>query len=320
MSNSIQIDQFPYRHAGEALGFDVEGCDLDTGETCERHGQRHVSLPEESEWDTGELSVTVNVDDEALERVFPATERNEGALVVVGYCPTNHYRFASVVAEPQLTAGSETGTVEIEHENLRGRVTLTPYLVRTKARADDDDYAHRLGNKLASGPSWVVDVDEPSSGQSSDLDVRTKSFSDPDFPANEANTWYVDITDSARPKLYVNKDHAYVAPLIDEEATQTFRGRVRSVVIDMIGIPMLVEFVLKAAELAVNSGEIKHEWQEQMLTEVGGEVFGDDPAPEDIEEMLKPGSLSATLNDIENAVQRRRSPHENIKRLLELNT
>jgi hypothetical protein len=320
MSNSIQIDQFPYRHAGEALGFAVETYDLDTGETGGPDGQQYVSLPEESDWETGELSVTVNVEDDILAKVFPPVESNEGALVVVGYCPTNHHRFASVVAKPPLTAGSVTDTVELVHEDLRGRVTLTPYLVRTEGRADGDDYAHRIGNKLASGPTWTVDVDEPSSGHSSDLDVRTKSFSDPDFPANEANTWYVDITDSSSPKLYINKDHAYVAPLIDEDTTQTFRGRVRSVVLDMVGIPMLVEFVVKAAELAVNRGEIRYEWQERMLTDVCGEVFGDDPDPEDIEEMLKPGSLSATLNDIENAVQRRRSPHENIKRLLELNT
>jgi len=320
MSNSIQIDQFPYRHAGETLGFTVETYDLDSGETGEPDGQQHISLPEESDWETGELSVALSVDDDTLEKVFPPAETNEGALVVVGYCPMNHHRFASVVAEPPLTADSVTDKVELTHENLRGRVTLTPYLVRTKGRTDGDDYSHRIGNKLASGPSWVVDIDEPSSGQSSNLDVRTKSFSNPDFPANEANTWYVDITDSANPKLYVNKDHAYVAPLINEAATQTFRGRVRSVVLDMVGIPMLVEFVVKAAELAVNSGGIKHEWQERMLTEVCGEVFGHDPDPKEIEEMLKPGSLSATLNDIENAVQRRRSPHENIKRLLELNT
>lgn len=320
MSNSIQIDQFPYQHAGETLGFAIETYDLDTGEAGEPDGGQHISLPEESGWETGELSVRVAVDDETLEEVFPATEPNAGALVVVGYCPTNHHRFVSVLAKPPLTAGSVSGTVELTHEDLRGRVTLTPYLVRTKKRADGDDYAHRIGNKLASGPVWIVDVDEPSTGQSTDLDIRTKSFSKPDFPANEANTWYVDITNSESPKLYVNKDHAYMAPLIDEDATQTFRGRVRSVVLDTIGIPMLVEFVVKAAELAVNSGEIKYEWQERMLTEVCGDVFGDDPEPDDIEEMLKPGSLSATLNDIESAVQRRRSPHENIKRLLELNT
>lgn len=320
MSNSIQIDQFPYRHAGEALGFAVETYDLDSGESGDPDTQQHVSLPEESDWETGELSVTIHVDDETLETVFPPADPNKGALVVVGYCPTNHHRFVSVIAKPPLTAGPVNGTVEMLRENLRGRVTLTPYLVRTEGRSAGDDYAHRIGNKLASGPTWAIDVDEPSSGQSSDLDIRTKSFSDPEFPANEANTWYVDITDSAHPKLYVNKDHAYVPPLIDEDATQTFRGRVRSVVLDMVGIPMLVEFVVKAAELVANSGEIKYEWQERMLTDVCSEVFGDDPDPSDIEDMLKPGSLSATLNDIESAVQRRRSPHENIKRLLELNT
>ena len=83
MSNSIQIDQFPYQHAGETLGFAIETYDLDTGEGGVTDGEQHISLPEESGWETGELSVRVAVDDETLEEVFPATKPNAGALVVL---------------------------------------------------------------------------------------------------------------------------------------------------------------------------------------------------------------------------------------------
>jgi hypothetical protein len=177
-------------------------------------------------------------------------------------------------------------------------------------------YAEQVGKKLAHGPRGFVDVDEPLGGTSSNLPTIPKSFDDPAIPADDGNMWYLDLTEEASPKLYINSDHGYLESFFEDKG-QHGRGRVRQLVIDLFGTQIVTQFVLEAAELYVVHGEAKYPWQEQMLSEVCGSLFAS-KSPDDVDDMLEPGELSETLNQITTIVQRRRAPHESLERVLDL--
>ncbi|MFC7233389.1 hypothetical protein ACFQMM_22260 [Saliphagus sp. GCM10025308] len=240
----------------------------------------------------------------------------------MGYCPTNHHRFESVIENAPLSPGEYTDSVELKYDDLRGRLELTPLLVRTKPLRSQPTghsgppFAERAGRKLAHGPIGTVDVDPPTSGRSNELPTIPTSFTDAPFPANDGNMWYLDLSDEAKPKLYINSDHGFVPPLFEDKG-QHARGRVRQLVVDLLGTQIMTQFVLEAAELYVVHSEMKYPWQRRMLTEVCDELF-EEKSPDEVEEMLETGTLSETVNQIATTVQRRRTPHEDLERVLEL--
>lgn len=320
---SKRIDTYPYKYGGESLGFEYTEYQLDSQQPRSLNDTLELDLSEEDSWTTGQLTVSLSVSKDTLDRVFPRTPPSNGALVVTGYCPTNHYRFESVIEDAPLSPGEYTGTISLPRENLRGRVKLTPLMIRTKRLGSQPSghsgprFAERAGQKLAHGQIGTVDIDEPVGSRSTDLPTIPKSFSDPAFPADSGNMWYLDFRDESTPKLYINSDHGFVVPLFQDRG-QHGRGRVRRLVVDLLGTKMMTQFVVKAAELYVVHDEMKYPWQRRMLTEVCDDLFGD-TSPDEVEEMLEPGDLSDTINQISTTIQRRRAPHDGLERVLDLN-
>lgn len=319
---STRLDAYPHRYARELLDFEYVSYTLDGGTSQTLDDTLTLDLTEEDEgsWDIAELTVRVTVTDKILDRVVPSS--NDVALVIEGYCPANHYRFLSTVENRPLSAGEHEGPVELEYEKLRGQVKLTPFLVRTKPLGGQPSghtgppFAEQVGKKLAHGPRGIVDVDEPLGGKSNNLQTIPKSFDDPTFPADSGNMWYLDLTDEASPKLYINSDHGYLESLFEDKG-QHGRGRVRQLVVDLFGTQIMTQFVLEAAELYVVHGETKYPWQERMLSDVCSSLFAS-KSPDEVEEMLQPGELTETLNQVATTVQRRRAPHESLERVLDL--
>jgi len=319
-----RLDAYPYRYAREPLDFEYVSYTLDGGSSQTPDDTLTLDLIEEDEgsWDVATLTVRGTVTDEILNRVIPSGTSDDVALVVEGYCPTNHYRFLSVVKGRPVSAGVHEGPVELEYEKLRGQVQLTMFLVRMDPLGGQPaghtgvPFAEQVGKKLANSPHGRVYVDEPLGGKSSNLPTIPKSFDDPMIPANSENMWYLDLTDETSPRLYINSDHGYLESLFEDKG-QHGRGRIRQLVIDLFGTQIMTQFVLEAAELYVVHGETKYPWQEKMLTEVCGDLFAS-KSPDEVEEMLQPGELSELLNQVATIVQRRRAPHESLERVLDL--
>lgn len=319
---SKRIDTYPYRYGGESLEMDYVEYKLDGGSTHSIGDTLELDLTDETSWETVSLKTSITVSKDTLEKVFPSSPPCSGALVVTAYCPTNHHRSETVIENDPLSPGEHTAAVELDRELLRGRVELTPQLVRTSPLGSQPSghtgppFAERSGRKLAHGLSGQIDVDEPSGGRSKNLPTIPISFSDAPFAADDGNMWYVDLTDEATPKLYINSDHGFVVPLF-QDSGQHGRGRVRQLVVDLYGTQIMTQFVVEAAALYVGHDEIKYPWQERMLTEVCGDLF-EGKSPDQVETMLDPDDLSDTINQIATTIQRRRAPHESLERVLEL--
>ena len=322
-SGHKRVDAYPYRYAGEVLGFDFVKYDLNTRASQSLGDTLSLNLASEETWATGKLTVEMSVTQHSLNRVFHSSDPYDGALVVVAYCPTNHHRFETVVEGPPLTGGTYSNTIDLEYDSIRGRVELTPLLVRTKrlkkqpSGRSGPPFAERVGRKLAHGISGHLDIDDPLGGRSRNLPTIPRSFADAPFPADDGNMWYLQLTDPAKPKLFINSDHGFLQSFFEDEG-QNSRGRIRQLVVDLQGTQILTQFVLQAAELYAIDGETRFDWQDRMLTDVCSDVF-EGKTPEQVSEMIEPGNLSDTLNSITTTVQRRRAPHESLERVLDLN-
>lgn len=316
-THEYSVDTYPYRHAGETVGFDIDSCEID--------GQKHeldssgspVTLFESDGWSTVTFEVALTVEDETLEYVFPDADDHDGALVVEGYCPSTHGRFVEPIAVRDFGAGSHASEVELNREEFRGLTTLTPRLLRANSRSADDEYASQSGRYLADGPRFDVYFDRPKLSLKGDLPVIPAEFSDSNNPGEPGTEWFVDVRDAETPRLYVNRDYPTVVSAINAIENPTKQGIVGRVVLNHLAVSMLTQFTIKAASHAVAHGEIEYEWQETLLHGLCSEYFTDGTV-EELEESLQVEAISDTVSKIETIYQRRRAPHEDVKRLLEV--
>ena len=311
------VDAYPYRHGGEALTFESTECLLDGDEHEIPDDPSQISLVDETEWTTASLTVEVSIDDDTLDHVFPSVGSHDGALIVTEYCPSTHGRSVKPIAIGDFDSGEHEGEVEIERESFRGLVSLEPQLLRNSHRSVDDEYASESGRILANGARCDVYIDEPKLTLSGDLPVIPAKFSEDGNPGKEGLEWYVDVRDADTPKLWVNKDYPTVVNAINSIENPTKQGITGRVVLNHLAVSMLTQFTIKAASHAVTQNEIQYEWQQTLLTDICSDYFTDGTV-EEFKESLQIEAISTTMNKIETIYQRRRAPHEDVKRLLEM--
>lgn len=314
------VDEYPYNHDGQSLELTVESYKLDESEKQNVSGDDRLALFETGDWDTVTLEVSVTIEQETIDHVFPSPEQHEGVIVVAGYCPSTHRRFAEPVIwhtrQESFDGGSYSADVTLSREKFRERISLTPKLVRNEKREANDDYASKAGRELATGATFDVFFDEPLLSLEGDLPVEAASFSERSDLGAESSEWYVDVRNAEEPKLWINKDHRYVVDVLNAVDGQDKRSHVGRVVLNHLAASMLTQFTIKAAQHAVVTGEIEHQWQTTLLTDVCGEYFGNDPTIDELRGFLQPEAISATINEVEDIVQRRRTPHEDVQKLL----
>lgn len=310
------VDEFPYNHGGESLEFTIDSYELDDGERKDAGDGPQIALFDISGWDEVTLEVSISVQRETLEYVFPNADEHDGVLVITGYCPQTHERFVEPVMWDSFGEGTYSDEFTLDRSQFRERVSLTPKLLRNVARVGNDEYATEAGRELATGPRWDVFFDEPTLSLEGDLPVDAAKFSERQDLGEETNEWYVDIRNAEEPKLWINKDHPYVVDVLNAVEDRTKRGHVGRVILNHLAVSMLTQFTVKAAQHAVVTGGIEHQWQETLLTDVCSEYFGTDPSVDELEEFLQPEAIPTTINSIESIIQRRRTPHEDVKALL----
>jgi hypothetical protein len=318
---TLTFDEYPYEHAGESLGIKIRSCELDNGTMVESSGQGEFHLfnyDEQSDWNTVHVEIVVGVEEGTLKEVFPDASDHGGVLVVSGHCRATHQWFVEPVVHGDFVEGDYEVELELEREEFRDGLEVTPKLLRNKRGSVGSDFAWRPGRELATGPSAYLYFDEPQIGVDTDLPVETAEFSTRPDLGEKGAEWYVDTRNPERPKLWINEGHPHVVSIMDAVEQNTKHGYVGKVVLNHVAVPMLTQFTIKAAKHAVVKDGIEYPWQEALLTEVCGEYFGDDPDPTELEEMLDVEAIDTTLNRIDQIIQRRRTPQDHVKKLLEV--
>lgn len=316
--HEFSVDTYPYRHAGEAIGVEIKGCQIDSGDFNVDADAEQISLIdeiEEDDWNAVTLDIEVTVEHDTLQYVFPDPNDHDGVIVVAGYCHPTHDRWVDLIASAGFDASTHRKEIKLERESLRGTVQLTPTLLRNTHRSADDEYARESGRLLADGRRLDIYLDRPRLNLSGDLPVVAAKFSKPGNPGEPGLEWYVDVRDAEEPKLWLNRDYPLVVNAINEIERPTKQGIVGRVALNHLAVLMLTQFTIKAAAHAVTRSEIQYEWQRTLLLDICSEYFTEGTIDE-FEESLQVEAVPTTLNAIEKIFQRRRTPHEDIKRLL----
>lgn len=315
--HEFSVDTYPYRHAGAAIGVEIEGCQVDGDDFDVAAETEQISLINEDDWDAVTLDIAVTVEYNTLQYVFPDPDNHNGVVVVAGYCHPTHGRWVNLVTPINFDAGTHREDIVLERESFRGTVQLTPTLLRNNHRSADDEYARESGRQLAHGQRLDVHLDRPRLNLSGDLPVVAAKFSEPGNPGEPGLEWYVDVRDAEEPKLWLNRDYPLVVNAIDAIEHSTKQGIVGRVALNHLAVSMLTQFTIKAVAHAVAQSEIQYEWQRTLLLDICSEYFSEGTI-EEFEESLQVEAVPTTLNAVEKIFQRRRQPHDDVKRLLEM--
>jgi hypothetical protein len=314
--HEFSVDTYPYRHAGKVIGVEIKGCQVDGDDLKVDADTEQISLFNEDGWKAMTLDIAVTVEHDPLQYVFPDPDDHDGVVVLAGYCHPTHGRWVDLIAPKGFDAGTHREKIVLKRESLCGAVQLTPILLRNDHRSVDDEYARESGRQLADGRRLDVYLDRPRLNLSGDLPVVAAKFSKPGNPGEPGLEWYVDIRDAEEPKLWLNQDYPLVVNAIKEIERPTKQGIVGRVALNHLAVSMLTQFTIKAAVHAVAQSGIQYEWQRTLLLDICSEYFSEGTI-EEFEESLQVEAVPTTLNAIEKIFQQRRTPHRDVKRLLE---
>jgi hypothetical protein len=160
-------------------------------------------------WNRSEIDLELTADPVAV-REFEGEHGGLTAVVVANCLPTNT-RQPLRLKRSDVDPGRWSGTVELERDNVRGRVALVTTLTATV-----NSMPHR---PVASASVWTVYADEPESLRlKGTLEVKWKNFKETeDAPAKDfPNSTHVVAFTGGVPQLWLNSGFEGLEPLLKD--------------------------------------------------------------------------------------------------------
>ena len=320
-----RTEALPYVYARSGLDFDVTGYTVDDGDigTIDDDSDRELSLENLPGWGTTTIQGTIEISESTIERVFPEDERDEppGKLIVTADCLNTHNRFGYQVVGAPVEADTYEWEIEIDRDDVRERVDLNAYLVRTGDGSHGSSrYASYHGQRLADALPWRVQIDEPDDWLGGHMVVRFKSFTDSAASVSDDNLYYLDRTDPEQPRVWVNSDHRPIESALSSGGYTGFRPRMREVISGQIAHQIWVELLMWTASDASEDGDLEYGWQEAVVAEVGSKVYDeDDPvtiAQELHEAVTEPENIPQLMDNINEALQEYIGPQDSLNEMI----
>ncbi len=169
-----------------------------------------VNLYEDTKpWNRAEFDLELTSDPIAV-REFESKHGRVSAVVVANCLPTNT-RQPLKLARSHIDPGRWSGTLELDRDNIRGRVPLV-----TTLTAAVNGVPHR---PVASASGWTVYADEPESLRlKGTLEVKWKNFKETDdLPAKDfPNSTHVVAFTGGVPQLWLNSGFEGLEPLLKD--------------------------------------------------------------------------------------------------------
>ena len=307
-----RTEALPYVYARAGLNFDATGYTVDDGNigTIDDDTDRQLSLENLPGWKTTTMQGTIEISEDLIERVFPEDERDEppGKLIVTADCLNTHNRFGREVVDAPVEADTYEWRIDIDREDVRERVDINAYLVRTADSSHGSSrYGSYHGQRLADGVPWRVQIDEPDDWLGGHMVVQFKSFSDSVASVPDDNLYYLDRSTPEQPRVWVNSDHEPIESALSSGGYTGFRPRMREVISATVAHQVWVELLMWTASDATEDGELEYDWQEAVLTEVGGKIYDEDDPVAIAQELhaavTEPENIPQLMDDINEALQ-----------------
>lgn len=320
-----RTEALPYFYARSGLEFEATRYTVDEGNmgSIDDDADRQLSLENLPGWDTTTIQGAIEVSEDLLERVFPENEREEppGKLIVTADCLNTHNRFGEQVVDAPLEPEEYEWEIDIDRDDVRERVVLNAYLVRTEESSHESSrFASYSGQRLADGTPWSIQIDEPDDWLGGHMVVRFKNFSESAASVPDDNLYYLDRTNPEQPRVWVNSDHKPIESALSSGGYTGFRPRMRDVISGEIAHQIWVELIMWTASDATEDGNLEYDWQEAVLTEVGSKIYDeDDPvtiAQKLHEAVREPENIPQLMNNINEALQEYIEPQNSLNEMI----
>lgn len=199
------------------------------------------------------------------------------ALVLAVRCRATFLSIPHCIQHPDPTANKYEYVITLRRNEIRGEVTITPFLVRTMPHTRSAGLASRKGAWLASGDPWIVHVDESKPPPGNGLDVVRKRFSEvPGISPSDHHNWLALQLDGASPRLFLNEEHSAVINALYDTTKRGKRAAVREALYDQVSAVVWPSLLLHAARAwQENDGDI-YPWQLNALRLWAKRLWPDD--------------------------------------------
>ncbi|RLM53743.1 hypothetical protein DVK02_12935 [Halobellus sp. Atlit-31R] len=310
---------FPYRENG--LQFDIDAYSVDGRKPVEmdlKPGQSEISLvselgssnPEESpEWNTISVFGQIALPESTIEAVFPPEERESppAKLYVAVRCHETIYRDHSIVSDAPTLAGPYDVQIRLHKEELRGRVELRPYLVRTEDRDGEGQFASKKNFRVAGGKRYELIIDKQGNEEPPAIDGENVSFSQtPHLPDGE-KLYYLDFRNEKRPKLWINADHPRIADVLQSRGSVGAEARMRDVILDQVSYGVWSQLLVRAGSSIDDDGDVEYDWQQTVLETFVRNLYAIDDLSEAMhrfrQDIHDPDSLPHLMGRIDRELQ-----------------
>jgi len=277
----------PFPYCADGLEFNLNTYTLDnqesgdlnlkTGQTCiDLTADGPIGSSESHQpWSRATLSGRIVVPDDVVSTVFPEDERDSppAKLYVAVRCHDAIYRGRSLVSEALTTSGTYDVQIELDWSNLKGKVELRPYLVRTKRGDDGSDYAAKPNVRLADGKIYTVLLDSSEREEKAFIDGEEVSFSQSAHLPDGEKLYYLDFRNESRPKLWINSDNPRITDVLQSDGSVGAGPRMRDVILDQISYGVWTQLIVRAACAIDHEGEVDHEWQRTVIESFGRQLY-----------------------------------------------
>jgi hypothetical protein len=294
---SARAENLPYRYQIDGITFGVDEFRVDDGDPgSPDYDDRSVPLYKYPSWDEADISASLTITERTVDHVFNGDPPFNAKLIVGIDSPATQLRYESVAEPSPFTAGRYETEISLEHDLLRGAVTLTPRLVRTEDSDDGLPYAPNEGMRVAGGDSWEVHVDEPEE-DGEGFPFVYRDFSDGDFPADAVHTIR---RDPSEPAVLVNSRHDPIVDVLQTETFYSFDAYLKDVIKAELGTSTWMQLVLHTAATIAEGGEPEYDWQEGVVEEIVPYLYDDDLDYQTAVQRL--GEAASNPNELRNLV------------------
>jgi len=326
-SGREQINDEPLRFSPSALSMEIDRFSLDDDDESfevDKAGNQVFLENWQADWKTLTLEGTIGIEED-LEPVFPPKEWQEeplADLVLAVECEYTHLREGRTIPVENFEFETVDFEIELRSSRVYGTVEITPHVVRIENAETSGDYRTHAGLELADGEPWSIRIDETDDTSGPLLPPIFKSFeeseNDEKFP--DDTVYIVDKTKLEAPKLYVNRDHEQIASAL-KSGPRGKLGRVMNVYTDAVLLPALSELVFWTAEDVDEDGETDHDWQDDLLGQIGTEMYDVDSAREAGKALYRQfegeGSMPELLDETSVAIQQYLEMSDDMNKLVD---
>lgn len=309
---------YPYR-VDASLGLAVDSLDPALKMDANSHYLRLWEVPDES-W---HLSVTTEVDEDAVRRILPPDERDDPPLALALTLRSDTSRRRLLVDVP-FTTGMTRRSLDIHHDDWSGLVMVDLSLVRTNDRRDHDGpWAWAQHAVVGTAPTVRIDVDEPIRPPGDSLRIEWADFNKSPrawLKAHEDNLFALHTPSYGEaPVLYLNQAIPSAVSVLMSTGTHGRKPRTRDATFQMIvhqvwssvlGSAMgeLADAAHKQEQLDEAMGDLDP-WMPQVLRDWAAWLFPQRDADEALQalwEKVSGGDWEKLLIDrLPNAIQSR---------------